>query len=143
VLRVLSAALLLAACAPPEPCTAAPLRQDEVLDLVWSGVLGEEAAAPRIEWVRGEPCKGLRDAAIPLGDTCAAGIYTRGLVRLVIPSHAPRLDRGFGPFSSSAIVHELVHAHMDRATGDPDSRHKVAPWWIVQPVNDMLLADGL
>ncbi len=140
-------------CAQPPPDEPAPPpslpRQTEVIDLIWHGLLDELDDPPVIEWVPGEQCKGLRDPSIIVGTApniiCAAGTYADNAVKLVVPARSPSLDRPFGPYNSSAIVHELVHAYLDRMQGDPDSSHRRFPdaWELVPTGNELLIGVGL
>ncbi len=147
-----AALLVLAAagCASAPSEVIAP-RQDEAVALVWHEMLGRAEEPPAVEWVFAEPCKGRRWGAIPLDrgadGTCADGYYAPGSYRVVlmIPSWSPAEGRPFGVFSSSALVHEDVHAMLELATGDMDAEHQAHPeWWAVVPFAEAVLAvDGL
>lgn len=126
-------------------------RQAEAVALVWRDILGREEAPPAVEWVFAQPCKGSRFGALPLelhaGGTCAAGYFAPGQHRvvLVIPSESPAAELPFGVFSSSAMVHEFVHAALELETGYSDASHRDHPeWWAIVPfANAVLAADEL
>ncbi len=132
-------ALLLSACASPasllekQGLFAFP-GQDDAIDMLWHGALGEPWAPPTIDWVPGEQCKNLTRPAIPVGNVCAAGIYANGRrsITLVI---APSL-------SESALVHEIMHAHLESTFGDSDSAHVRPEWADVPLLNEMLRGSG-
>jgi hypothetical protein len=154
-----SLAVLLAACAPtpeelpaPRAYPAAP-GQDEALAAVWAVLLGADADPPTIEWVAGEPCPDDYRPGLPpsilvptgAGVMCAPGTYRRYEVRLVVPVPTPGASVPFGRFSSSAFVHELVHAHLDMTFGSADEGHTEHPeaWPLVTAGNAALRELGL
>lgn len=145
--------LLLSACSPdPEPAPITAPRQAEAVALVWHDMLGRDEPPPKVDWVFAQPCKGTRWGAaqrLEIGSdgTCAAGYFAPGQHRvvLVIPSAAPAADQPFGVFSSSAMVHEFVHAALELDTGYADAGHRDHPerWAVVPFANAVLVADEL
>lgn len=144
--------LCLLGCAPPpeSPPLTAP-RQEEAVQLVWHDMLGREEPPPELEWVFAQPCKGSRWGSVVLepgpNGSCDAGNYSpaQHRVTLVIPSASPATDRPFGVFSSSAMVHEFVHAMLTLEHGDGDGGHTAYPaaWAVVPFANNVIAADGL
>lgn len=143
-------ALLLPACSGGEQATHLQAVDEDAL-LVWQGLLLRTDNPPAVTWTAGEPCKGLRDPSIILGEypdqTCAAGIYRNAErdVLLVVPIPPATAGVPFGRLSSSGIVHEFIHAALHRDRGDPDAGHALFPdtWKLVPAANDWLRAGGL
>lgn len=111
--------------------------QADVVALIWER-LGGTGDPPPVRWVEGYRCNDYPAPAVRLGATCVVGWWDGRVVRAVLV--AP--ERGL-PYADSALVHEFLHAVLERNLGDPDGGHTGTAWALTPPLVDWLREGGL
>ncbi len=142
----LAALLLASACCPSPAATAAFSkldRQDEAVAIIWHQELAMDIESPAIEWVYGSRCGDLPGPALMVSGACAAGYFDGKVVHVIEMTASPVAGEPWGPFSSSGLAHEFVHAYLQITTGDSDGLHKAPIWDRLPDINAELRKNGL
>ncbi len=96
--------------------------QDRAVSYVWRAEFREGAGPPAVGWVDDPIVSGKVD-----------GVYCG--CRVVVTWR--------GSHAGSVLAHELLHAHLDSALGDPDGDHAGPDWKRLDGINDRLREMGL
>lgn len=146
--------LALAACVGPGVGTPTPAQVPEALQVVWRGTYEEAGAPPPLLWQYATTCDWWVTKWLPTGDYtgwhidgvpgCAHGIYyAHDTATVALPGTWAADDY---PLSETSFSHELLHAHLERATGDLDPQHTRPEWQaggLLDEAQDRLRAAGL
>lgn len=133
-LPVLLAALFIAACSPDPEVDMGPT-EVAARRIVWTDVFKARWSPPRVKWWH-TTCPSLpgdtRTAVVSDDGTCYSGLF--------LPYDCHVAWRG--SYSSSAYVHELMHAwQYTRGVWDPG--HTNSEWSTVPEVEALLRREGL
>jgi hypothetical protein len=133
----LSSLLLLAGCAE-YACHEDRMGECHAISVAWDREMKEDVDPPSVEW-RMDRCDAEPQVpmeAVVVDGMCYAGLFYENGWKVLVAYTPP--DK----MSQTALIHELMHAHMARL-GLYDPEHQMTYYWDwVNRINDELRTDG-
>ena len=118
-------------------CAHGPSWQCEAQAIAWNQTMGQEDEPPPVQWLDGEAC------GYTGGERCIPGMQHLGLY-LSGPRYIQIAIQPNEHASALTLAHEFLHAHLDRAFGDPDISHLRPEWKTMLPaIGETLSSAGL